>query len=192
VAGLLVRAAPALTYLRVRRLAAVSAGDAIGDATFAALRQLDVDLWPLTWLAAIGVAHPGAPSLANALRTAPALATAMRTAEARYYYWGGLSRVDADIMLSNVSKGVLRVRWRCRRLMRCRRVAGSFLVRFSERTNQLVVSCRDVESGKSRHVLCLIDKQGVQWDAVGNQATYESLDQLLVCIPRMSVFICGC
>ena len=40
---------------------------------------------------------------------------------------------------------------------------GSYLVRYSPRTCQLVVSSRDPETERMRHVLVDIDESGVGW-----------------------------
>ena len=60
--------------------------------------SLDCDLWPLAWLAALGVTRPGdAKSLSGDKR---ALLDVLRDVETRAYYWGDLTRAEADQVLS--------------------------------------------------------------------------------------------
>ena len=60
---------------------------------------------------------------------------------------------------------------------------GAFLVRYSDRTQQLVASCLDGEIGRTRHVLMHVSERGVSWTTARN-VIYPSVDALLDGYPR--------
>jgi hypothetical protein len=179
-ARLLADCAPQLETLRVRNLAGVPAevGSRADEATcsaishsavtrFARLRDVDSDTWPLAWLAVVGAARPAlrraTEALGTALRMRPPLLNAMVNVERESYYWGGLSRDECDEVLG-------------------RSPIGGYLVRYSDRSVQLVVSYNDVDLRRPRHVLVDVNERGVCWET-DRSSFFASVKKLLAFYP---------
>lgn len=179
-ARVLADVAPQLETLRVRHLAGVPAevGSRTDESTcaalshaavarFARLRDVDSDMWPLAWLAVVGAARPAlrraTEALGTALRMRPPLLNAVVTVEREPCYWGGQSRDECDVVLG-------------------RAPIGGYLVRYSDRSVQLVVSYNDVAQRRPRHVLVDVDDRGVCWETDRSSA-FGSVKQLLAFYP---------
>lgn len=172
--------APFLETLRVRNLAGVQAevGVRHDEATcvslshaavsrFARLKEVDSDVWPMAWLAVVGAAGPtqrrGIEALGAALRVRAPLLKAIVNVEREAYYWGGLPREECDSLLA-------------------RSPIGSYLVRYSDRSLQLVVSYNDVALRRPRHVLVDATERGLCWET-DRTSYFQSMKALLAFYP---------